>query len=185
MPLAVVTTILAVTFGIYLSFWIDSAPAPTVIMVLTICFICTLTQKIHLSKATFSTVKLASHSKTKHTSEETLIKRDHWGVTPGQFPTFEHKIGIYQKFERYRFPFQLNEKTTTGPIGVNSIGISEPKSFAISEGKSWSYLCSFDFNLCINRRPSTLSLNQHSKFCCSYLHNLRCFFKDGSAFVLW
>ncbi len=51
MPLALVTTILAMVFGIYLSFWIDSSPAPTVIMVLTFIFICAFVQKTHLSKA--------------------------------------------------------------------------------------------------------------------------------------
>ena len=50
MPLALVTTILAMIVGIYLSFWIDSAPAPTVIMALTFMFVCALIQKIHLSK---------------------------------------------------------------------------------------------------------------------------------------
>jgi len=51
MPLALVTTAIAMMLGIYLSFWIDSAPAPTVIMVLTFIFICALFQKINLSKA--------------------------------------------------------------------------------------------------------------------------------------
>ena len=50
MPLALVTTISAMMFGIYLSFWIDSAPAPTVIMVLTSIFIYALVQKTYLSK---------------------------------------------------------------------------------------------------------------------------------------
>ena len=45
MPVALVTTILAMMFGIYLSFWIDSAPAPTVIMVLTFIFVYTLIKK--------------------------------------------------------------------------------------------------------------------------------------------
>ena len=62
MPLAVVTTVLAMMLGIFLSFWIDSAPAPTVIMVLTFVFICTLVQKIHLSKAKLSSVKITHHS---------------------------------------------------------------------------------------------------------------------------
>ena len=51
MPVALVITILAMVFGIYLSFWIDSAPAPTVIMALSFIFICALVQKTHLSKA--------------------------------------------------------------------------------------------------------------------------------------
>lgn len=38
-PLAIVLTMFAMVSGIYLSFWIDSAPAPTVIMVLTFIFI--------------------------------------------------------------------------------------------------------------------------------------------------
>jgi manganese/iron transport system permease protein len=50
MPLALVTTISAMMFGIYLSFWIDSAPAPTVIMVLTSIFIYALVQKNILIK---------------------------------------------------------------------------------------------------------------------------------------
>ena len=45
MPVALVITILAMVFGIYLSFWIDSAPAPTVIMALSFIFICALVQK--------------------------------------------------------------------------------------------------------------------------------------------
>ena len=51
MPLALVTTAVAMFLGIYFSFWIDSAPAPTVIMVLTFIFICALFQKINSSKA--------------------------------------------------------------------------------------------------------------------------------------
>ena len=62
MPVALVITILAVMFGIYLSFWIDSAPAPTVIIVLTLIFICTLVQKIHLSRAKLNSVKIKFHS---------------------------------------------------------------------------------------------------------------------------
>jgi len=49
-------------FGIYLSFWIDSAPAPTVIMVLTFIFVCAMVKKIHLSKAKSRPVKMTSHS---------------------------------------------------------------------------------------------------------------------------
>ena len=55
MPLALFTTISAMTFGIYISFWIDSAPAPTVIMLLTFVFICVLAQKTSLSKAKITT----------------------------------------------------------------------------------------------------------------------------------
>ena len=50
MPLALAMTILAMIAGIYLSFWIDSAPAPTVIMALTVMFVCALIQKIYSSK---------------------------------------------------------------------------------------------------------------------------------------
>ena len=50
MPLALVTTISAMMFGIYLSFWLDSAPAPTVIMVLTSIFVYALVQKNILIK---------------------------------------------------------------------------------------------------------------------------------------
>ena len=50
MPLALITTISAMMFGIYLSFWIDSAPAPTVIMVLTSIFVYALVQKNILIK---------------------------------------------------------------------------------------------------------------------------------------
>ena len=39
---SVLITILSGFFGVYLSFFIDSAPAPTVIMVLTIIFLITL-----------------------------------------------------------------------------------------------------------------------------------------------
>ncbi len=54
MPIAVSATMLAMLFGIYLSFWIDSAPAPTVIMLLTFIFIFALVQKIRLSKIEIS-----------------------------------------------------------------------------------------------------------------------------------
>ena len=50
MPLALITTISSMMFGIYLSFWIDSAPAPTVIMVLTSIFVYALVQKNILIK---------------------------------------------------------------------------------------------------------------------------------------
>ena len=46
MPLAVAITILAMLSGVYLSFWIDSAPAPTVIMFLTLAFIVVLIKKL-------------------------------------------------------------------------------------------------------------------------------------------
>ena len=38
-PIAIVLTMTAMISGIYLSFWIDSAPAPTVIMLLTLFFL--------------------------------------------------------------------------------------------------------------------------------------------------
>ena len=50
MPLAVTATILAMLSGIYLSFWIDSAPAPTVIMLLTLTFILVLIKKLRSTK---------------------------------------------------------------------------------------------------------------------------------------
>ena len=50
MPLAVIVTISAMLSGIYLSFWIDSAPAPTVIMLLTLTFILVLIKKLMLTK---------------------------------------------------------------------------------------------------------------------------------------
>ena len=50
MPLAVIVTILAMLSGIYLSFWIDSAPAPTVIMFLTLTFILVLIKKLRSTK---------------------------------------------------------------------------------------------------------------------------------------
>ena len=50
MPLAVIVTILAMLSGIYLSFWIDSAPAPTVIMLLTLTFIFVLIKKLRSTK---------------------------------------------------------------------------------------------------------------------------------------
>ena len=51
MPFAIIVTMLAVVFGIYLSFWIDSAPAPTVIMLLTLIFIFVFFRKIRSTKA--------------------------------------------------------------------------------------------------------------------------------------
>ena len=51
MPFAIILTILAVVFGIYLSFWIDSAPAPTVIMLLTLVFMFVFIRKIRSPKA--------------------------------------------------------------------------------------------------------------------------------------
>ena len=50
MPLAVIVTILAMLSGIYLSFWIDSAPAPTVIMLLTLTFILVLIRKLRSAR---------------------------------------------------------------------------------------------------------------------------------------
>ena len=50
MPFAVIVTILAMLSGIYLSFWIDSAPAPTVIMLLTLTFILVLIKKLRSTK---------------------------------------------------------------------------------------------------------------------------------------
>ena len=50
MPLAVIVTILAMLSGIYLSFWIDSAPAPTVIMLLTFTFILVLIKKLRSAR---------------------------------------------------------------------------------------------------------------------------------------
>ena len=50
MPFAVILTILAMLSGIYLSFWIDSAPAPTVIMLLTLTFILVLIKKLRSTK---------------------------------------------------------------------------------------------------------------------------------------
>ena len=49
MPFAIVVTILSMVSGIYLSFWIDSAPAPTVIILLTVIFIFVLIQKTRSS----------------------------------------------------------------------------------------------------------------------------------------
>ena len=50
MPFAVILTILAMLSGIYLSFWIDSAPAPTVIMLLTLTFVLVLIKKLRSTK---------------------------------------------------------------------------------------------------------------------------------------
>lgn len=49
MPFAIIVTILSMVSGIYLSFWIDSAPAPTVIILLTVIFIFVLIQKTRSS----------------------------------------------------------------------------------------------------------------------------------------
>ena len=54
MPFAIILTILAVVFGIYLSFWIDSAPAPTVIMLLTLVFMFVFIRKTRNPKATIN-----------------------------------------------------------------------------------------------------------------------------------
>ncbi|MDC1383839.1 metal ABC transporter permease [Candidatus Puniceispirillum sp.] len=51
MPFAIILTMLTVVFGIYLSFWIDSAPAPTVIMLLTLVFVFVFIRKIRSQKA--------------------------------------------------------------------------------------------------------------------------------------
>ena len=51
MPFAIIVTMLAVVCGIYLSFWIDSAPAPTVIILLTLIFVFVFIRKIRSSKA--------------------------------------------------------------------------------------------------------------------------------------
>jgi manganese/iron transport system permease protein len=54
MPLAVTITTLAMLSGIYLSFWIDSAPAPTVIMLLTLTFVVVLMKKLRSTKNVIS-----------------------------------------------------------------------------------------------------------------------------------
>ena len=54
MPLAIIATMLAVVSGIYLSFWIDSAPAPTVIMLLTLIFVFVFFRKIRGLKTVIS-----------------------------------------------------------------------------------------------------------------------------------
>ena len=51
MPCAVLVTMLAMVSGIYLSFWIDSAPAPTVIMLLTLIFVYVFIRKTGNLKA--------------------------------------------------------------------------------------------------------------------------------------
>ncbi len=36
--------------GVYLSYWLDSAPAPTVILVLTVMFILAFLRRVHLTR---------------------------------------------------------------------------------------------------------------------------------------
>ena len=43
---AVAVTILATTGGVYASFWLDSAPAPTIILILTAVFIVAFSAKM-------------------------------------------------------------------------------------------------------------------------------------------
>lgn len=54
MPVAVAVTMMAMLSGIYLSFWIDSAPAPTVIMLLTLIFMFVLIQKLRSARNVIS-----------------------------------------------------------------------------------------------------------------------------------
>jgi manganese/iron transport system permease protein len=50
MIIAVFVSLIAMFIGIYSSFWIDSAPAPTIILVLTIIFILAFTLKKNKQK---------------------------------------------------------------------------------------------------------------------------------------
>ena len=54
MPFAIIVTMFSVVSGIYLSFWIDSAPAPTVIILLTLIFIYVFFRKIRSTKSVMS-----------------------------------------------------------------------------------------------------------------------------------
>ena len=51
LPLAVAVTMIAMIAGIYLSFWIDSAPAPTIILLLSAIFTLVFVRKSYLATA--------------------------------------------------------------------------------------------------------------------------------------
>ena len=51
LPLAVAVTMIAMIAGIYLSFWIDSAPAPTIILLLSAIFALVFVRKSYLATA--------------------------------------------------------------------------------------------------------------------------------------
>ena len=51
-PIAIAVTMCAMIGGIYLSFWIDSAPAPTVILLLTLVFLFAFFRKSHAKQIT-------------------------------------------------------------------------------------------------------------------------------------
>jgi manganese/iron transport system permease protein len=51
LPLAVAVTMIAMIAGIYLSFWIDSAPAPTIILLLSTIFTFVFVRKSYLATA--------------------------------------------------------------------------------------------------------------------------------------
>jgi len=50
LPIAVTVTLFSCLFGVYLSFYIDSAPAPTIILILTILFILAFVKSILYNK---------------------------------------------------------------------------------------------------------------------------------------
>jgi manganese/iron transport system permease protein len=47
---ATIVTLIAGVLGVYLSFWIDSAPAPTIILILTIIFIAAFVTSVRRTK---------------------------------------------------------------------------------------------------------------------------------------
>ncbi|MFV2051805.1 metal ABC transporter permease [Aliiroseovarius sp. YM-037] len=56
LPIAVAVTVLASFFGVYLSFFLDSAPAPTIILILTAIFIiCFVMQSVRSARRTSAT----------------------------------------------------------------------------------------------------------------------------------
>lgn len=56
LPIAVAVTVLASFFGVYLSFFLDSAPAPTIILILTAIFIiCFVSQSVRAARRTSAT----------------------------------------------------------------------------------------------------------------------------------
>jgi manganese/iron transport system permease protein len=51
LAVAVAVTLVATFFGTYLSFFLDSAPAPTIILILSALFVVAFLRRMHLTRA--------------------------------------------------------------------------------------------------------------------------------------
>jgi manganese/iron transport system permease protein len=57
LPVAVVVCMASMLFGTYASFWLDSAPAPTIILILTALFLIAFTRRLILTRRTATSLR--------------------------------------------------------------------------------------------------------------------------------